>query len=144
MILPCGNKVKLSHRVFITTFFPVMALFIFYLVILFDNYRDYKNMDLVLGINNVIEHVDDISHSLQAERGLSSGFTSSNYQSFSAQLAQRRLITDQAIDAFQQFLQGDIEPSTQNILQAYVQNTQDNFAHLKLYREKIDNKSVIN
>lgn len=137
-----ANKIKLSHRVFITTFFPVLALFIFYLVILFDNYRDYKNIDLVLGINHVIEHVDDISHSLQAERGLSSGFTSSNYQNFSEQLAQRRLITDKAINAFQQFLQGELAPSVQNTLQVYVQNSQDNFAHLKEYREEIDNKNV--
>jgi diguanylate cyclase (GGDEF)-like protein/hemerythrin-like metal-binding protein len=134
-----SNRVNLTHRVFITTFVPAVVLFIFYFVILFDNYRDYKSIDLVIEINNVIKHVDDISHSLQVERVLSSHITNSNY--LSQQLVKQRLITDQTIVVFQQFLRTGLEPSVQRRLQSYVESLPNNFNHLKEYREKIDKKT---
>jgi len=134
-----SNRVNLTHRVFITTFVPAVVLFIFYFVILFGNYRDYKSIDLVIEINNVIKHVDDISHSLQVERVLSSHITNSNY--LSQQLMKQRLITDQTIVIFQQFLRTGLEPSIQRRLQSYVESLPNNFNHLKEYREKIDKKN---
>ncbi len=77
------KKVKLSQRVFITTLMPIIAVFILCVAILYENYQRFKSIDLVIGLTNVIEQVNDITHSLQAERGLSSGLTSSNYQFFS-------------------------------------------------------------
>ena len=55
---------------------------------------------MVLGLNSVIEEVNNLSHSLQAERGLSTGYTSSNYKNFIEQLSERRKSTDDKMEHF--------------------------------------------
>jgi two-component system cell cycle response regulator len=95
-----SQKIKLSQRVFITTLLPVLGVLFLSFVVLFNNYQDYKNISLILGLNNVMAQVNEISHSLQAERGLTSGLTSTRYKNFNKQLLARRLITDQAITKF--------------------------------------------
>ena len=77
-----AQKVKLSRRVFITTLMPVFAVFIICTSSIWDNYKSYKNISLVLEINNLIEQMSNVTHSLQIERGLSTGYTSSNDQFF--------------------------------------------------------------
>jgi len=137
-----SQKVKLSKRVFITTFVPVVGVLLLSLVILKDNYQQYKNMSLLLGLNNVIIQVNDISHSLQAERGLSSGLASSNYQQFTKPLLKQRLITDQAIAKFLVLIKNEIDPSVQKSIRFYSDQVRSNFKELAVHREHLDNKSV--
>ncbi|OUR60840.1 hypothetical protein A9Q74_11900 [Colwellia sp. 39_35_sub15_T18] len=134
-----SKKVTLSQRVFITTFIPVLTVFILCIVIFIENHQRFKNIELVLGLNNVIEQVNDISHSLQTERGLSSGFTSSNYQQFAQQLSKRRLLTDQAINAF---INGDFSPEVQSNIAQYLENFREYFVQLSKHRQQVDNKKA--
>ena len=137
-----SHKVKLSKRVFITTFVPVVGVLLLSLVVLLDNYQHYKNISLLLGLNNVIIQVNDISHSLQAERGLSSGLASSNYQNFTEQLLKQRLTTDQAIAKFLALIKYEIDPSVQKSIQFYSNQVGSNFNELAVHRQQLDNKSV--
>ncbi len=134
-----SKKVTLSQRVFITTLIPVLTVLILCIVIFIENYQRFKDMELVLGLNNVIEQVNDISHSLQAERGLSSGFTSSNYQQFAQQLSKRRLLTDKAVNTF---ISSDFPPEVQNNIQQYLASFREYFAELAIHRQQVDNKKA--
>lgn len=137
-----SKKIKLSKRVFFTTFVPVVGVLLLSLVILKDNYQHYRNMSLLLGLNNVIIHVNDISHSLQAERGLSTGLASSNYQNFTDQLLKQRLITDQAIAKFSTLINNEIDLSVQKNIQFYSENVRNNFNELAAHRQHLDDKSA--
>jgi len=137
-----SQKVKLSKRVFITTFVPAVCVILVSLVVLQNNYQHYKNMLMLLGLNNVIIQVNDIIHSLQAERGLSSGLASSNYQSFTKPLLKRRLITDQAIAKFLTLINNEIDLSVQKNIQFYSESVRNDFKELAVHRQQLDNKSV--
>jgi diguanylate cyclase (GGDEF)-like protein/hemerythrin-like metal-binding protein len=137
-----SQKIKLRKRVFIATFVPVVGVLLLSLVILQDNYQHFKNMSLLLGLNNVIIQVNDISHSLQAERGLSSGVASSNYQNFTPQLLKQRLITDQAITKFLALINNEIDQSVQEKIRFYSEQVRSNFNELAVHRERLDNKSI--
>ena len=137
-----SQKIKLSKRLFIIAFVPVLGVLLLSLIILQNNYQQYKNMSLLLGLNHVIMQVNDVSHSLQAERGLSSGLTSSNYQNFTKKLSQQRTITDQAIAKFLLLTENSIDPSVQKNIQSYFDSTRSNFKNLIVLRQELDNKSV--
>ncbi|MDX2368939.1 MAG: bacteriohemerythrin, partial [Colwellia sp.] len=137
-----SQKIKLSHRIFITTLLPVLGVLLLSVFILLNTYKDYKNVSLVLGLNDVIAQVNHISHSLQAERGLASGLTSSRYQSFNEQLSARRLITDQAITQFLTLLSNELAPAVQENIRLYSADVQSEFTELAKYRKQLDNKTA--
>ncbi|MBL0711429.1 MAG: bacteriohemerythrin, partial [Colwellia sp.] len=137
-----AKKVKLSQLVLITTLIPVLTVLLLCSFILLDNYQRYKNITLAIGLNNIIEQVNDVSHSLQAERGLSSGFASSNYQQFSQQLANQRLLTDKAITDIQYLLEHEIDPEIQGNIQEYLDDSRHDFEQLIEHRQQVDNKNV--
>lgn len=137
-----SEKVKLSKRVFITTFIPICGVLLLSLIVIQDNYQHYKNMALLSGLNNVIIQVNDISHSLQAERGLSSGLTSSNYQQYKQSLLKRRQITDQDISKFLILLNNKIDPSVKDNIQLYSDHVRQSLKELVTHREHVDTKNV--
>lgn len=137
-----SHRVKLSQRVFITTLLPVLGVLLLSFIILFDNYKEYKNVSLVLGLNEVITQVNDISHSLQAERGLASGLISSNYQHFNEQFTAQRVITDQNIAKFLTLLESEVDPSVQDSIRFYSAHARSKFTELREHRKQLANKTV--
>jgi len=137
-----SQKIKLSQRVFITTMLPVLGVLILSIIILLDNYKDYKNVSLALGLNDVIAHVNDISHSLQAERGLASGLISSDYQYFNKQFTAQRLVTDQTITNFLTLLESGLAPSVQDNIRFYSAHAHSKFTELRQHRKQLANKAV--
>lgn len=137
-----SQKIKLSQRVFITTLLPLLGVLFLGFVVLLNNYKDYKNVSLILGLNDVIAQVNNISHSLQAERGLASGLTSTRYQNFNEQLSARRIITDQAITKFFTSLTGELASSVQENIRFYYAGVHSELKALTKYRKKLDNKEA--
>jgi diguanylate cyclase (GGDEF)-like protein/hemerythrin-like metal-binding protein len=137
-----SQKVKRTHRVFITTLLPVLGVLFLGLVILFDNYKDYKNVSLVLGLNDVIAQVNDITHSLQAERGLSSGLTSSHYLHFNERLSAQRIMTDKAITKFLTLLASELVPSVRDSIRFYSADVHNELTELVKHRKQLDNKKA--
>ncbi|AAZ25421.1 GGDEF domain protein [Colwellia psychrerythraea 34H] len=132
----------LSHRVLITTLLPVAAVLLLCFFILKDNYQRYDSISKVLGLNSVIEQVNGISHSLQAERGLSTGYTSSNYRSFAKQLRQRRKSTDAKIQYFLWLLEQSANQEIKVSVSRYMTNFQEIVANLSRHRMHLDQKIV--
>jgi diguanylate cyclase (GGDEF)-like protein/hemerythrin-like metal-binding protein len=137
-----SKKVKLTQRIFISTFIPVLGVLLLIVTVLYNNYKDANNVSLMLGLNDVIEQVHDITHSLQAERGLSSGLTSSRYQKFNEQLSSRRLITDEAISKFLTLLDNKLAPAVQQNIRSYSVDVQNEFITLANIRTLLDNQTA--
>lgn len=137
-----SSHLTLSHRVFITTLLPVVAVLILCLFILKANYQRYQNISKVLGFNSVITQVNGITHSLQAERGLSSGYTSSNYTSFAEQLSTRRKDTDDKITHFLWLLEQPENSEVKNNISGYMLKVQQVSTNLSRHRMHLDQKMV--
>ncbi len=137
-----SRHVSLSRRVFITTLLPIVAVMVLCFIILNDNYQRYKNINKVLGLTAVIKQVNGVNHSLQAERGLSTGYTSSNYRSFSGQLVLRRKNTDTKINSFLWLLEHPEHAEVKEGLSEYMLNVHQTVASLSLHRMQLDKKSA--
>lgn len=137
-----SQYLTLSHRVFITTLLPVVALLILSFSILKNNAEHYQSISLVLELNKVIEQVNGLTHSLQAERGLSTGYTSSNYRSFSQQLSLRRKKTDTAIKHFLNVLDNPDYDEIKVNINEYMVNAKNSVANLSRHRMQLDQKLV--
>jgi len=137
-----SHHLTLSHRVFLTTLLPVVATFILCLIILKNNYLRYENIKSVLGLNAVIEQVNGISHSLQAERGLSSGYASSNYKVFAEQLSKRRENTDSKIHYFLWLLAQQNYAEVKEGISHYIHKVDDGVKNLSSHRIRLDEKLV--
>ena len=137
-----SQSLILSHRVLITTLIPVVASLLLCFFILKDNYQRYDNISKVLGLNSVIEQVNGITHSLQAERGLSTGYTSSNYRSFAEQLTKRRKNTDAKIQYFLGLLDKSANQEVKVSVNRYMTNFQKIVENLSRHRMHLDQKIV--
>ncbi len=132
----------LSHRVLITTLLPAVAVLVLCLFILKENYQRYNNISKVLVLNSVIEQVNGISHSLQAERGLSTGYTSSNYRNFAEQLSKRQKNTDAKIYYFLWLLEQSTNQEMKVSISQYMTNFQQTVENLSRHRMHLDQKIV--
>ena len=137
-----AKKVKLSKRIFIATLVPLIVVLILSLLILQDNYQRYKNISLVLGLTEVIKQVNELSHSLQAERGLSSGYTSSEFHQFNEQLTQQRNLTDEAVTKFLVLINRESSSVVKTNISLYSEDVHKNIEELAQYRQQLDNQSV--
>ena len=137
-----SQSLILSHRVLITTLLPVAATLLLCFFILKDNYQRYDNISKILGLNSVIEQVNGISHSLQAERGLSTGYTSSNYRNFVEQLNKRRKNTDVKIQYFLGLLNKSANQEVKFSVSRYMTNFQRIVENLSRHRMHLDQKIV--
>ncbi len=137
-----SQHLTLSKRVIITTLLPSIAVFALCFFILKDNYQRYHNITKVVALNSMIEQVNGITHSLQAERGLSSGYTSSNYQNFSQQLSNRQESTDAKIHYFLWLLDQPVNRELKQSLQAYIVKVQSTVDNLARHRMHLDQKLI--
>jgi len=128
----------LSHRVLITTLLPVAAVLILCLFILKENIQRYQNISMILGLNAVVEEVNELSHSLQAERGLSTGYTSSNYKKFITQLNLRRKSTDDKLKGLFRLLEQPENAHVKKNISEYMLNVQPTAANLPRHRMHLD------
>lgn len=133
-----SRKIRLSRRVFLTTFVPVLGVLAFCGAVLWGNYQQLNNTQLLLGLNTVLTQVNELVHTLQSERGLSSGYASSNYQYFGEQLRDRRSKTDEFIGRFYLLLDQEISNETQENMSFYAQSVRDNLSQLQQHRMLID------
>jgi len=133
---------SLRRRVFITTLLPVIAVFVLSLFYLNNNYQRYQKMNLALSVNTMIGQVNNIVHSLQSERGLSSGYASSNYQHFIKELKQRRMLTDQKIASFLRLLKNNTLTIMNENTAGYDVEVQKILANLPPQRKQIDQQLV--
>lgn len=95
-----GQRLALGQRIFLTALFPFVGLILLSLIIIIGSFQNYQGMARLATMSEVAHEVNDLTHSLQAERGVSTGMIGSDYKVFSDELLVRRDKTDQALSAF--------------------------------------------
>lgn len=133
-----AQHISISKRVFITALFPVVVVIALCFVLLKDNYQRYQNMSLLFGLNTVIGQVNAISHSLQSERGLSSGYVSSGYTEFELRLQKRRIITDEKIIKFLLLLDLHMDEELKDSTMHFAKNSRITIEKLHQHRLQVD------
>ncbi|NPA66481.1 MAG: hypothetical protein GXO11_06330, partial [Epsilonproteobacteria bacterium] len=92
----------------IKLFIPIVSLILillsFSLILLYTNYSKIKNLNELSTQVKLSNTLSDTLHSLQKERGLSSGYVSSNYEHFQEQLQKQRQETNTYINKLQKQL----------------------------------------
>lgn len=162
---PKGSFQKISHwlvqhltltqRIFISAVIPIIGLFILSFIILKDNYQQYTNVLLLSEINPIITQINSVTHTLQIERGLSTGLISSNHQQFLEELKKRRQVTDKSITAFfiqleqqssklfsqsSSLMEPQLKLASKNISFFNIKQLKGDLALLKRQRKQIDEK----
>ena len=135
-----GKKITLDKRIFLSTLVPTSGLVILSIAILWYSFQQYSSTKRLPGLTEVVRHINTLSHSLQAERGLSTGYISSNYQDFSSELKAHRSKTDVATKAYMRTLT-DLSPELMNKkMFLHLQKTEKWLARLTAQRIKIDSQ----
>lgn len=130
-----------TKRIFLLSVIPLTGMLIFAFILLFNDYSRYEDIKKTSSFTHIISNINELAHSLQIERGLSSGYISSSQTKFKERLNKQRIIVQKSIESFNNKLlsvHGDkllvinpfIETFTKDI------NTLDNF------RKKIDANTV--
>jgi len=138
-----GKRVVLDKRVFISTLLPMIGLVILSATILWYSFQQYSSTRNLVGLTDVIRNINTLSHSLQAERGLSTGYISSNYQHFLSQLKARRDTTDIALQAYQKTVI-ELSPELSNEdMRSHFSNSDQWISELIKQRNTVDNRAHI-
>lgn len=133
-----AQNISLSRRVFITTLSPLIMSFALCFMLLNDSFQRYNNVSLLIGLHSVVEQVNDITHSLQVERGLSSGFSSSNFKYYADSLIERRAISDEKIKNFLLLLNLHLDDTVKDNILLYSNNVKKSFIKLISIRLSLD------
>jgi len=99
-----GQNITLNKRIFLNALVPITGLVLLCIVIFWQSFVQYNNVQQLLGLTDIIRNINTLSHSLQIERGLSSGYISSNYQDYYTELNEHRANTDTALNDYEKNL----------------------------------------
>lgn len=131
---------KLSTRFFLSSIFPLIGMLLLSFIILNENYQQYKNMLLLSGLNAIVFQVNTLSDTLQTERGLSSGYISSDSTNYTQQLSQSRITTDKAIEGFFSEVSNSTVLLKDQKALTYIKQFKQELSELKTQRALIDQK----
>jgi len=92
-----GRRITLSWRMLLTSLIPITAIMGLAWVVFSSDYQKYITLNKLQNINVVIQEINHVTHNLQAERGLTTGYISSDYSQFGKELDKQRLAADQSI-----------------------------------------------
>ena len=91
------RTVSFNKRMYISVLIPLIGMFLFASAFVWNNYQEYISVKDVSRVTNSIFNINTLAHSLQIERGLSSGHISSSDNKFHEKLIKQRKISDDAI-----------------------------------------------
>lgn len=136
-----ATKINLSKRVFMIAFVPVLGVLLLSLLVIKDNYQQYKNKMLLLSLNNIIMQVENVSHSLQAERGISSGLVSMYSPKLMSALAEQRVLTDKSVEKLFVLMNNETDFSVKYNIQSYFDSVRSSLKELAIHRQHLDSNA---
>jgi methyl-accepting chemotaxis protein len=91
-------------RIIIASFISIFGMVFFAYWLASLRYTEYKHSSNIAQLTEISTHISDVIHEVQKERGLSSGFISSNgNEKFAANYALQQAKTDSTVDKFKLF-----------------------------------------
>ncbi|QUM77311.1 bacteriohemerythrin [Moritella sp. 24] len=139
-----SHRVNISTRVLITSVLPIIGVLILSFVAIKDNYQQYKNMQLLENLTQIVIQVSSLTHSLQIERGLLSSYISSDFTRFSKALITRQYKSTNEIHVFSTLLNSRVALLKEPTLVDFIQSTQVDIAELIEFRKNVLDPSLTN
>ena len=91
------TTVSFNKRMYISVIIPLIGMFLFASLFIWKNYQEYTDVKDISRVTNSFSYINNLTHSLQIERGLSSGYLSAKDDAFYAKLLKQREVSDDAI-----------------------------------------------
>ncbi|WP_370277621.1 bacteriohemerythrin [Pontibacterium sp.] len=135
-----GNRLTLGRRIFLTALIPIVGVSLLSVLVLWISFQRFYHVQQLMGVTAIVQEINDLSHQLQKERGLSAGVISSEYAAFKPSLQSQRQQTDQAVTDFLDQLQG--LPELDPLLATQIQITRQKLDELAGLRDQIDSGSL--
>ena len=98
------SDLQLKHKVYILLVLPGVALSLYIARDLFERYTYSDRMEQAAAMADLARYTGDVVHTLQTERGYSSGYLGSGGYRFSTELQSARDLSDAAVSGLEQFL----------------------------------------
>lgn len=135
------NRVSFSKRLALLALIPLMGMIILGVVILYNNFSEYQNIRRVSSISLVLLDINEITHNMQMERGLSCAEITSKSNKFRHDLVLQRLKVDSSIETFKIKL-STIGYKNLGTIKRTIKNIEAKIALLQPIRLEVDKKIV--
>lgn len=137
-----SSRLALGWRILLTALIPALGMVLLSIVLLNGSIERYQTMRLLSEISAIAHEVNDLSHSLQAERGLTTGHIASQYQAFIPEIESKRLQTDKAIWDFLQRSEQLSVSSLPSQLRTLLTETSSWLAVIEQQRQRVDQQEL--
>ncbi|PKH05645.1 diguanylate cyclase [Moritella sp. Urea-trap-13] len=137
-----SHRVSISTRVLITSLLPILGMLLLSFIAIKDNYQQYKNMQLLDNLTQIVQQVNSLTHNLQVERGLLSSYMSSDYKRFSKALTTQQHKSNDAIYTFTTLLNSRQALLTEPMLIEFINSTKIDIAELIIFRSGLNNTDI--
>jgi len=135
-------RVNISKRLLMTSILSIISMLMLSFITIKDNYQQYKNMQLLENLIQIVQQVNSLTHSLQIERGLLSSYISSDYKRFSKALTTRKYKSNKEIDEFLALLNSRMASLTEPTLVKFISSTKVDIAELITFRSTVMNSEI--
>ncbi|NOQ30511.1 MAG: bacteriohemerythrin [Helicobacteraceae bacterium] len=141
LIKKINSRITFTRRLVFSAVIPLIGMIIFASFIIIDEYNKYTRIEKMSNITYTIFGLNELSHSLQIERGLSSGHISSKNNKFIAKLNKQRKISNKNIEMLINNIEALNLEKNNSIIKS-LNTLEIDVATLKNIRKKVDNKTV--
>ncbi len=137
-----GRNIPLRQRILLAALIPIGGILLLSLFILFSGYQQLGDMKSLLVKNKLLQTVNELTHHLRTERGLSVGYIASENDYYFNKLADQRRLSDQHIVRFNDELQRSYAVTLGVDVLRPIEQAWQQLLQLKRWREKVDEKMV--
>ncbi len=128
-----------KKNIYLLVLIPIFGLLLLGGYMLMQTYAKSKNISNLNHISNSISSINTLTHSLQAERGLSGGFTVSKHLKFTETLKKQRDITDINIEKFLSSMKSLSFTDNSTLT---IEPLKESLATLTQIRQLVDNSNI--
>lgn len=141
LIKKTTDKFSFTRRILLSALTPLSGMLLFGTIILLSNYSKYEDMKKTSAITNIISNIGELVHSIQIERGLSSGYITSSKDKFKENLQVQRTIVDMSTKEFTSKVETNEIKSIKEI-QPYIQAFNKDILSVINLRKDINEKRI--
>lgn len=135
------NTISFTKRILLSTLIPLIGMLILGFIILLNNYHIHEEVKKTSNITKIISNINSLAHALQIERGLSSGYISSNSDKFKNKLHQHHEIVNKEIGLFNTKLES-VDSNKIRSIQRFIKSFQTDISNLNDLRQSINTKEL--
>lgn len=134
-----STTVSFNKRMYISVIIPLIGMFLFASLFIWKNYQEYTSVKDVSRVTSSLFYINNLTHSLQIERGLSSGYISASNDEFYEKLSKQRKISNDTIKLLIDKLELEKKYFQKNVISKFIKDVES----LEKIRLLIDSKKIL-